>query len=62
MMILYHQGFKFPYLSKTAKIDQKDMGRHITQKIKIDASTRILMRVFNTNIFTNITNTITNIY
>lgn len=44
------------------KSTQNTLPDIITQKIQNDASTRILERVLNTNIFTNITNTFSNTY
>ena len=37
---------KMHFLKKSPKIASKRSGRHITQKIQNDASTRILERVF----------------
>lgn len=49
-------------LQKAPKSLQNTSVDILLKKIKNDASTRILERVLNTNIFTNITNTFTNTY
>ena len=54
------QTYKKAKLEKSPRIASKRLGRIITQKIKIDATTSILARLFCANISSNIYNIIDN--